>query len=946
MTPEAFVSKWKESTTLERAAAQEHFIDLCRLLGEKTPHEADPAGEWYAFEKGVQKTGAGKGWADVWRRGCFGWEYKGKGKDLGAALKQLQLYALALESPPLLIVCDLDSIEIHTAFQNAVQEVHRIGLADLLDPQKRQLLKWAFSEPERLKPEKTRSQITEDAAGQFANLAFQLRQAGHEPHVVAHFLNKLLFCMFAEDSGLLPKNLFAKLLENGVKAPEHFDATLKQLFQAMGEGGPFGVDMVSWFNGGLFNDDTTLPLTGAQVRLVLQMAYMDWSQIEPSIFGTLFERGLDPDKRSQLGAHYTDPGSIMRLVNPTIVEPLQAEWEATKKEIVRLLDQAKKVKSSSAKRNNERRAEQKLQEYLQRLGAFRVLDPACGSGNFLYLALRALKDLEHRTNVEAEALGLHRGFPMVSPDCVHGIEVNAYAAELARVTVWIGEIQWMLQHGYSLATNPILKPLDHIEERDAVLDSAGSEPAWPVADVIIGNPPFLGSQKMLRELGEKYVHSLRDLYSDRLPGGVDFVVYWYEKSLAQVVAGRAGRVGLVATNSIRGGRNRKVINRIQESCTIFNAWSDEPWVNEGAAVRVSLICFGRDLPDAPATLNGEPVAAINPDLTPIQAIDVTAAKPLSDNQGIIFQGMKFVGGFDVPGELARQWLNLPANPNGRKNADVLRPWLNGSDITKRWSDKWIIDFGTELTEAEAAYYEAPFRHLEKEVKSKRVDSRSGKGIDWWRFVRPRPAMRRALAPLHRYIATNEIAKHRTFTFVDARIWPSGSVYAIAREDLVTFGILHSKFHELWALRMGTSLEDRPRYTPSSTFETYPFPEGLSLDLDDRQRLAHPKAAAITEAASELLTAREQWLNPPEWVDRVPEVVPGYPDRKVPKKEHETKVRKRTLTNLYNERPTWLDNAHRKLDEAVQSAYGWPEVVTDDQILKKLLEMNLSRSCEA
>ena len=210
MTPEAFVSKWSQTTTKERAAAQEHFIDLCSVLGEKTPHEADPTGDWYAFERGVQKTGAGKGWADVWKRGCFGWEYKGKGKNLREALKQLQLYALALESPPLLIVCDLENIEIHTAFQNAVQEVHVLTLQDLLDPAKLQLLKWAFDDPERLRPKRTRNEITEHAASQFADLAFQLRAEGHDPHDVAHFLNKLLFCMFAEDAGLLPKDLFVK----------------------------------------------------------------------------------------------------------------------------------------------------------------------------------------------------------------------------------------------------------------------------------------------------------------------------------------------------------------------------------------------------------------------------------------------------------------------------------------------------------------------------------------------------------------------------------------------------------------------------------------------------------------------------------------------------------------------------------------------------------------
>ena len=311
MTPEAFIAKWSETTTKERAASQEHFIDLCRMLDEKTPHEADPAGEWYAFEKGVEKTGAGRGWADVWKRGHFGWEYKSKSagrvSTMAGALKQLQQYALALESPPLLIVSDIDTIEIHTAFQNAVQDVHIIRLEELADPEKLDLLRSAFKDPERLRPQRTRDQITTEAAGQFAELAYALRGNGHDPQAVAHFLNKILFCMFAEDVGILKTDLFTEIAEKGVEHPEHFNTFVQRLFQAMKAGGPFGTEIIDWFNGGLFDDDATLPLTLEQIRTVRDLARMDWSQIEPAIFGTLFERGLDPEKRGQLGTHYTAP---------------------------------------------------------------------------------------------------------------------------------------------------------------------------------------------------------------------------------------------------------------------------------------------------------------------------------------------------------------------------------------------------------------------------------------------------------------------------------------------------------------------------------------------------------------------------------------------------------------------------------------------------------------
>lgn len=559
MTPESFIKKWRNTTTKEKSAAQEHFIDLCRMLGVPTPNEADPEGVWYCFEKGAKKAGGGDGWADVWRKDCFGWEYKGKGKDLNAALRQLQCYALALLSPPLLIVSDIETIIIHTAFRNAVQTTHVILLDDLLKPEVRQMLKWAFTDPDRLHPGQTREGLTKEAAERFCTLAQDLQKRGFEPQRTAHFLNRLLFCLFAEDCELLPRQLFSRLLESATKAPQHGETLLKGLFQAMATGGAFGVEVIDWFNGGLFNDGDTLPLDAAEFKQLLALSRLDWSDIEPAIFGTLFERGLDPSKRSQLGAHYTDRDSIMRLISPAIKEPLLAEWETVKAQI-----QKDGTKTRTKAKNS-------YTGFLERLRLFRVLDPACGSGNFLYLALQTLKDLEHQAILEAEALGLPRQFPSVGPEAVHGIELNPYAAELARVTVWIGEIQWMIQHGYGHSTNPILRPLDTIEQRDAVLNEDGTEAEWPAADVIIGNPPFLGGSKLLSGLGDNYTQTLRTCYQGRVPGGADLVCYWFEKARAQIEAEKSARAALVATNSIRGGANRKVLERINETGRIFHA---------------------------------------------------------------------------------------------------------------------------------------------------------------------------------------------------------------------------------------------------------------------------------------------------------------------------------------------------------------------------------------
>jgi type II restriction/modification system DNA methylase subunit YeeA len=340
VSPEEFIAKWKGVDQTERAVSQSHFIDLCRMLDEPTPTDADPKGEWYCFERGASKASGGEGWADVWKRGYFGWEYKGKRKDLDAALGQLKLYALGLENPPLLIVSDMERFRIVTNWTATVSETHEFGLDDLLKPEKRRLLKWALSDPERLRPGLTRHALTERAAAGFADLASSLRARGHDPQRVAHFINRLVFCMFAEDVDLLPGRMFLRMIDHAIVAPTEFQRHAATLFSAMQTGGIVGFERVKWFNGGLFDDDSALPLTRAEIDVIRDVARLDWSEIDPSIFGTLFERGLDPDKRGQLGAHYTDREKIMMIIDPVIVRPLLAEWEAVKVKIAELMDKA------------------------------------------------------------------------------------------------------------------------------------------------------------------------------------------------------------------------------------------------------------------------------------------------------------------------------------------------------------------------------------------------------------------------------------------------------------------------------------------------------------------------------------------------------------------------------------------------------------------------------
>ncbi len=450
---------------------------------------------------------------------------------------------------------------------------------------------------------------------------------------------------------------------------------------------------------------------------------------------------------------------------------------------------------------------------------------------------------------------------------------------------------------------------------------------------------------MREALGDDYTESVRRLYKDSVPAFADLVCYWFHKAGQLVAEGKIARAGLVATNSIRGGKNRMVLDRIVEQAAIFDAWSDEPWVIDGAAVRVSLVCFAARDAVSPLRLNGSDVLGINADLT-VGTIDLTKARKLSRNRQTAFIGDQKTGAFDIPGDLVRDWLRRPANPNGRPNADVLKPWINGMDLTRRPADKWIVDFGDTMSETDAALYEAPFAHLAEHVKSKRQQNRIEKLRNfWWRHANPRPNMWKALNGLSRYIATPRVAKHRLFVWCDARICPDTRVVIVARDDDTTFGILHSRFHEAWSLKLCSwhGVGNDPTYNPTTIFQTFPFPEGLSPDVPAAGYADDPRAVAIAEAAQRLVELRGRWHNPPEWVEWIDEPVPGYPQRPVPRDETAAKeLRKRTLTNLYNARPQWLADAHAALDTAVAAAYGWPADITDDNALRELLALNSSR----
>ncbi len=402
------------------------------------------------------------------------------------------------------------------------------------------------------------------------------------------------------------------------------------------------------------------------------------------------------------------------------------------------------------------------------------------------------------------------------------------------------------------------------------------------------------------------------VYAGRVPREADFVTYWHEKAREMIEAGKVKRVGLLATQGIRGGANRKVLERIKETGDIFLAWADEPWVVEGAAIHVSFVAYD-DGHEQERRLNGEPVAAINANLT--AGIDLTRAVRLPENLGLAFMGDTKGGPFDIREEAARKLL-ASLNPDGRANSDVIRPWVNSLDVTRRPRDMWIVDFGVNMPIHEAALYEAPFEYVKEHVEPVRAKNRRAAYAEkWWLHVEPRSGMRKALAGLPRFIGTPTVAKHRLFVWLDAATLPDHQLIVFARDDDYFFGVLHSSAHELWARGHGTQLrevESGFRYTPTTTFETFPFPESAGDQHEE-----------IAEAARTLDALRSGWLNPTG--------------------ASESELRKRTLTNLYNQEPSWLAQAHERLDRAVHAAYGWEYPLDPDDVLARLVELNLTRS---
>ncbi len=962
MTPAEFKRKWHRYQGKESSAYQEHFSDLCRLFGQPTPAEADPTGsESFCFQKRVVKDAellfelreepepaepSERGFADVWKKGCFAWEYKGKKKNLDDAYKQLLRYRESLLNPPLLVVCDFDRYIVRTNFNGTVQEVYEFTNDQVDRPEHLKILRAVFSDPDYLKPQRTTAQVTENLAKTIAEVARSLQEreaveladatsraemsfAQRKNLRIARFLNRIVFCFFAEDTGLLPKKLFSELLKTGVDDLHHFAETLEKLFKVMAKGGIFGKDKIRHFNGHLFEESTVFELTEDELRKLADASLADWQFIQPGIMGTLFERALDFEEggklRAQLGAHYTSETDIKTLVEPVLMAPLRREWAALKGELATAYA---KGKGNPAQRD-------KLAAFQKKLAAIKVLDPACGSGNFLYVSLQLLLDLEKEVVTYAMQLGFKLA-PQVSVQQLKAIEINPYAFELAQVSVQIGFLQWRRDNGFDNDRSPVLQELDGFQNEDALLvphfrskartlkeAQAGehkrdealkfyTERDWPKCDVIVSNPPFLHSSKLLRELGQNYRARLFEVFEHRVPGFADLCCYWFEKARQQIENGKCKRAGLLATQSIR------------------------------------------------RELDGRRVSSINPNLS--AAANITEAKPLKGHDELWAYGSQQKAPFDIDEDLALEMLAHP-NPGVLPNSDVVRPSYNATQFLRRTKLTWVVDFGVEKDSSKVSRYEMPFEFCRNTIFPKRQYHREPIQRNcWWMHARPSPAYRAFAAASSELLVTPAVSKHRVFAFVDSAAVPDHALIVFQRSDMHFFGVLQSRLQETWARAQATQVREREsglRYTPSVCFETFPFP-----------RPTPAQEAAVAAAAKELNELRERWLNPPEWtVEKVLEF-PGsvggpwdryidpstinpqqstglvrYPRLEPRDAECAARLKKRTLTNLYNERPAWLDLAHKKLDAAVAASYGWPADLTDEKILEKLLALNLERATE-
>ncbi len=1019
-----FDTRWTGSGGAERANYGIFLQELCALIGVPPPDPTtdNPAQDAYVLERAVTfadgatgptlRTSTGR--IDLYKRGCFVLETKQgtgtpdrdtpekqkaadraelglppekrrKGHAVRGTAKWEQMMqtarqqalgyvrALPADEPKPLFVLVVDvgfCIDVYSNFAGVGdqfvpfpdQNHYRIPLAKLADEATQTLLRLVWTDPRELDPSRRAARVTRELAGYLANLSAQLEKAGHAPDRVAQFLMRCLFTMFSEDVGLIPRESFTGMLRTYSASDtlrEMLPDALELLWHTMDVGG-FSPDLkakLRKFNGKLFHDVTALPLTADQMQLLLRAAEADWTAVEPAIFGTLLERALDPRERHSLGAHYTPRRYVERLVLPTVLEPLRREWTTAQAAAARFLEED---------RPKDARAE--LVRFLTRLTTIRILDPACGSGNFLYVTLEHLKRLEGEVLAAINAYGQTgilnlTGGTTVSPRQLLGLELNPRAAAIADVVLKIGYLQWHLRsHGMSDLREPLLDEYENIRQQDAVLTyEAGFTKAkptvWPDADFIIGNPPFVGDKAMRGALGDGYVDALRKTYKGIVPESADLVMYWWEKAAEIVQQGKAEAFGFITTNSITQTFNRRLIQRhldrnggpAKPPLSLTFAIPDHPWVDsaQGAAVRIAMsVARAGSLPGKLLTVANEIATdedeahevsltevdgTINADFT--VGADVNSAVVLKANKDLANVGMGLYGaGFMVTPEEAKQ-LGLGTRP-GLENH--IKPYVNGRDLSQKSRGYMVIDlFGLQPMEIIERYPEVYQRVFDLVKPERDKNNRDSYRKKWWVFGEPRANFRPALGGLTRQVVSTQTSKHRIFSFLPGNTLCDSKIVVFALEDAYVLGILSSKNHIVWANATGgwLGVGNDSVYSHTTCFLKFPFPDATAAQQERIRALAEQ-----LDAHRKRQQAQHATLTLTDLYNVVEKL------RRSDASEGEALTAKDQVVNQQGLASVVL-SLHQQLDVAVADAYGWPHDLPEADILTRLVQLNHQRAAE-
>lgn len=998
---DAFLATWRPSAGNERANFQSFLRDFCAVLDLPVPEPKNPTST-YCFEKDLKLTHLDgtttTGSIDCYREGCFVLEAKqgstaeatGSAPRRGtraydrymeAAFGQAVNYARNLpQRPPFVITCDIGyAFHVWDGFSGAYGGYgarRSFSMEDLRDPKVQERFKAIWLDPLSLDPARSRTAVTRDVAAALGGLARSL-ETRFPAEVVARFLMRVVFTFFAEDVGLLPEKLFQNALEGAWKEhPKSFPKGMESLWDAMNTGGFWGPLKVLRFNGGLFSESLALDLNPDEIARLAQAAAFNWAEVDPSIFGTLLESALDARERHRLGAHYTPRAYVERLLRPALEEPLRDDWDLAQAEAMALLG-TNPTDADMAK------ARQVLHDFQRHLAHVTVLDPACGSGNFLATAYDVLKRLEGEVQRRLVDLGetgrsLALEGVLVTPGQFVGLEVKPWAAAITDLVLWISHLQWFHRlHPDMNPPEPVLQAYGNIQCRDAVLtwtstratdrsrwdgrtfrvhpvtgndvpDESAQVPvtelvnprpaAWPEADFIVGNPPFLGNARMRDALGDGYAEALRAAYPD-VPDTVDFVLYWWHKAAVAVRSSRTRRFGLITTNSLRQVRQRGVITHHtsgKNPLKLLWAVADHPWTDDGAAVRIAMTVGGLEgqpwlgrvveegsgpTPEMEAQavkVEGQAVDLINDDLS--AGANVADTTTLKANEGLAWAGVQLYGaGFIVTPDQWETW--------GRPS--VVHPYVNGRDLMDRPRGVMVIDFYGLTSEEAKRKFPGPYQHVFEHVKPERDQNRREPiRNNWWLFGWVREGLRASTKGQTRFIVTVETAKHRVFQFLGSEVRPDNMLTAFASDDAFHLGVLNSHVHVVWALAAGAAMGvgNTPRYSKTRCFEPFPFPEAtepqkavirdLAERLDAHRKAAQGRGATITGMYNLLVKLRSE---------------EPFSDRE--REQHEV-----AQTEI-------LRQLHDELDAAVADAYGWPMDLSDADILLKLVDLNKERAAE-